>query len=188
MKPACMFGVLASAALPATAQPYINYRGVVNAASFEGQGLPAGSIAQGSIFTIFGSNLGPAEVIQSSSYPLPNQLAGVSVSVTQGATTLAAIPVIALASQVSAIMPSGAPLGQVIVRVSYNNHISNPAIVNAVPSSPGLFSVLSIGFGPGVVQNPFRSQPAYQHHPGDRATGASPDAVGYRPWARPLRR
>jgi len=153
MKGARILGILVLAALSAAAQPYINYRGVVNAASFEGQGLPAGSIAQGSVFTIFGSNLGPAQYAQSSSYPLPNKLAGVSLSITQTATTLAAIPLIVLASQVSAIMPSNAPLGKVIVRVNYNGQTSNPAIVNVVPASPGVFSVLSSGFGPGVVQN-----------------------------------
>lgn len=148
-----MLAVLTLAGLGATAQPFINYRGVVNSASFEGHGLPAGSIAQGSIFTIFGSNLGPAQLAQSSSYPLTNQLASVSVSVTQGSNTLAAIPIIVLASQVSAIMPSNAALGQAIVRVTYNNQTSNPAVVNIVGASPGLFSILSTGFGPGVVQN-----------------------------------
>jgi uncharacterized protein (TIGR03437 family) len=153
MKSGLVLVSAALAVLPAAAQPFINYRGVVNAASFEAQGLPAGSIAQGSIFTIFGSNLGPAQYVQSGSFPLANQLSGVSVSVVQGTTTLAAIPVGVVASQVSAIMPSNAPLGRVIVRVSYNDQTSNPAIVNVVGASPGLFSILSTGFGPGVVQN-----------------------------------
>lgn len=39
--------------------PYINYRGVVNAASFMSPGLPGGAVARGSAITIFGSNLGP---------------------------------------------------------------------------------------------------------------------------------
>ena len=135
------------------AAPFINYRGVVNAASFEGQGLPGGSLAQGSIFTIFGSNLGPAQSVQSSSYPLQTQLGGVSISVTQGSNTLAAIPIFVTASQVSAIMPSTAAVGQAIVTLSYNNQTSNPAIVNVVAASPGIFSILSSGFGPGIVQN-----------------------------------
>lgn len=153
MKLALMLSVSALAALPAAAQPFISYRGVVNAASFEGNSLPAGSIAQGSIFTIFGSNLGPAQPAQSASYPLPAQLGGVSVSVTQGSKTLAAIPIFVLASQVSAIMPSQAAAGQAIVRVTYENQTSNPAIVNVVNASPGVFSILSTGFGPGVIQN-----------------------------------
>jgi uncharacterized protein (TIGR03437 family) len=134
-------------------QPFINYRGVVNAASFLAPGLPGGSIAQGSIFTIFGSNLGPSHIPPGSPYPLPDQLAGVSVSVTQGANTLAAIPLVVLNSQVTAIMPSKAALGQALIRVQYNNQTSNPAVVNVVPGSPGLFSAASAGFGPGIVQN-----------------------------------
>lgn len=154
MKRAAILTALSLFGLAAFAQqPFINYRGVVNAASFLGQGLPGGSIAQGSIFTIFGSNLGPAQVTQSSSYPLANQLAGVSVSVTQGATTLAAIPIVVLNSQVSAIMPSTASLGPALIRVSYGNQTSNAAVVNVVAASPGLFSIASTGFGPGIVQN-----------------------------------
>ena len=53
--------LLIVSAVAALAQPYINYRGVVNAASYSPQGLPAGSIARGSIFTIFGRNLGPTQ-------------------------------------------------------------------------------------------------------------------------------
>lgn len=143
-----LFGLGASAQ-----QPFISYRGVLNAASFFSQGLPGGSIAQGSIFTIFGSNLGPTQLAQSRSYPLSNQLSAVSVSVTQGATTLAAIPIVVLNSQVSAIMPSNAALGQALIRVTYNNQTSNPAVVNVVAGSPGLFSLASTGFGPAIVQN-----------------------------------
>ncbi len=153
MRLARIFGPLCLFAVSATAQPSINYRGVVNAASFEAPGLPGGSIALGSIFTIFGSNLGPAQGTQSSSFPLPIQLGGVSVSVVQGSNTLAAIPIFVAASQVSAIMPSTASAGQAIVRVTYNGQTSNPAIVNLVVTSPGLFSILSTGFGPGIVQN-----------------------------------
>jgi|CZKS01.1.fsa_nt_gi hypothetical protein len=42
-----------------SAQPLIAPRGIVNGASFMAPGLPAGSIAQGSLFTIFGIRLGP---------------------------------------------------------------------------------------------------------------------------------
>lgn len=156
MKSRLLFAQLLILSVPAVAQPFINYRGVVNAASFEGQGLPAGSIAQGSIFTIFGSNLGPAQYVQSGSFPLPAQLGGVSVSVAQGSTTLAAIPIFVLASQVSAIMPSNAPLGQVVVRVSYNNQTSNPATVNVVAVSRGGFHFPVRGLGRGSCKTSSR--------------------------------
>ena len=57
--PLCLIllaGVLTLSAQP----PLISHPGVVNAASYMPAGLPAGSIAQGSLFTIFGANLGPA--------------------------------------------------------------------------------------------------------------------------------
>lgn len=153
MKSAQIVALLALAGFSAAAQPFVYYRGVVNAASQEGPGLPGGSIARGSVFTVSGNNLGPVHAVQSGSYPLQTQLASVSVSVTQGNSTLAAIPIAVAATHVSAIMPSKAALGQAIVHVTYNNQTSNPAMVNVVEASPGLFSVLNTGFGPGVVHN-----------------------------------
>lgn len=145
--------LLAAAAATAAAQPYINYRGVVNAASYAPQGVPAGSIARGSIFTIFGRGLGPAQFATATAFPLENQLAGVSVDVQLGSTTVAALPIFVFGSQISAIMPSNAPLGKVAVRVRFNNQRSNPAIVTVIASSVGLFAINSAGFGPAVLQN-----------------------------------
>jgi uncharacterized protein (TIGR03437 family) len=135
------------------AQPYVNYRGVVNAASFTPPGLPAGAIAQGSIFSIFGSQIGPATPAQVSTFPLAATLAGVSVSVTQGTISVTAYPIVVSAGQVNAIMPSNAPLGRVSIRVTYNGTISNPSTATVTASSFGIFSVNSGGFGPGVLQN-----------------------------------
>ena len=42
------------------AQPTINAGGTLNAASYAYQGLPNSSIAQGSIFVVFGTNMGAA--------------------------------------------------------------------------------------------------------------------------------
>jgi uncharacterized protein (TIGR03437 family) len=145
--------LLVISAAAAFAQPFINYRGVVNAASYAPQGLPAGSIARGSIFSVFGRNLGPTTYATATAFPLANALGGVSVDITQGSTTLAAIPIFVLNSQISAIMPSNVPVGKVAVRVRFNNQRSNPAIVNVVESSVGLFSINSAGFGPAVLQN-----------------------------------
>ena len=60
----------------------------VNSASFARSDLPNGSLAQGSIFTVFGSNMGPAALAQSTSFPLPTDLAGTSVKVTVGGTSI----------------------------------------------------------------------------------------------------
>jgi uncharacterized protein (TIGR03437 family) len=75
------------------AQPYINTRGVINTASFTAPNLPGGAVAQGSVFTILGSRLGPAKPVQATSLPLGITLGGVSVRVFQGTRVLSALPV-----------------------------------------------------------------------------------------------
>lgn len=133
--------------------PIINYRGVVNAASLTPPGLSGGSIAQGSMFSIFGQQLGPATLAQVSSFPLSTTLAGVSVQVIQGNTTINAFPIVVTANQVIAIMPSNAPLGQVSVTVTYNAVASNLATATVAASSFGIFAANGGGFGPGILQN-----------------------------------
>lgn len=125
----------------APAQPYINYRGVVNSASFTPPGLPGGEIARGSVFSIFGRNMGPAELAQVNAFPLSTTLAGVSIKVIQGKTSVDAFPVVVTAGQVNAIMPSNAPLGRVSLQVGYQGRVSNPATVTVVGSSFGIFAV-----------------------------------------------
>ena len=143
---------LAAAAITASAQPLIFHRGIVNAASFMQAGLPSGSIARGSLFSIFGARLGPASG-PPAAFPLSTSLGGVSIQVTQGSTTVAAIPIFVGAGQVNAIMPSNAPLGRVSVYVTFNNAKSPPEPANIVADSLGVFTINSSGTGPGVMQN-----------------------------------
>src|SRR5579862_4862690 len=80
----------------ALAQPSIG--GIANSASYavspsDANGNPIGpnSIAQGSIFVIFGTNLGPAALVQAPGLPLGTSLPssnGTSVSVTSGGQTV----------------------------------------------------------------------------------------------------
>jgi uncharacterized protein (TIGR03437 family) len=135
------------------AQPYINYRGIVNAASYTPPGLSGGEIAQGSIFTISGSNLGPATAVPVSAFPLLKTLAGVSVKVTQGSTSVDALPLVVAASQIIAIMPSTTPLGLVSIWVTFNGVTSNPGTATVATSSFGIFTISGGGFGPGILQN-----------------------------------
>jgi|SRR5579871_6095763 len=139
--------------LAAQAQPHINYRGVVNAASFAPPGSVGSSIARGSIFSIFGSNIGPATLAQVSAFPLPATLAGVSIKITQGSASVNAIPLIVTANQVNAIMPSNAPLGLVSIQLTLNGDISNPGAATVTAATFGTFAINSAGFGPGVMQN-----------------------------------
>ncbi len=132
------------------AQPYINARGVINTASFTAPNLPGGSIAQGSVFTILGSGLGPAKPVQATSLPLGITLGGVSVRVFQGTRTVSALPVYVSSSQINAIMPSNAPLGRVSVRISTQGALSNPVPFTVVRSSFGIFTWNALG-----IFNPF---------------------------------
>ncbi|MBK9168299.1 MAG: hypothetical protein IPM24_12635 [Bryobacterales bacterium] len=143
-------GLLVAAAL--NAQPYIFYRGIVNAASFRSPGLPGSGIARGSIFTIFGRGLGPAAGV-AASFPLTTALGGTEVEVCAGNACVSALPLFAGSGQVNAIMPSNAPLGRASVRVRSANQSGNWSPVEVVASSVGIFAVNGAGFGPGVVQN-----------------------------------
>jgi uncharacterized protein (TIGR03437 family) len=133
-------------------RPIMGPRSIVNAASFMAAGLPGGSIAQGSIFSIFGSNLGPA-ASPPLAFPLPTTLGGVSIKVTQGATSVDAIPLFVSAGQINALMPSNAPLGAVSVQVTVNGTRGTLAPARIVTSSFGVFAINSGGTGPGVMQN-----------------------------------
>jgi len=135
------------------AQPFMFPRGIVNAASLLPPGLPNGAIARGSVFSIFGRNLGPAAAAQASAFPLQTTLAGVSIRVTQGTTTVEAIPVFVRGDQINAILPSNTPLGMVSVRVTMNNLTSNPLPLRVAASGFGIVAANSGGYGPGVVQN-----------------------------------
>jgi hypothetical protein len=74
MKLVSAFVLFCSCALQA--QPYIDYPGIVNAASFTPNEPSGIEIAQASIFSIFGSGLGPASWAQVSAFPLSTTLAG----------------------------------------------------------------------------------------------------------------
>src|ERR1035438_7813689 len=104
--------------------------GVVNAANFMVNTLPGGGIAQGSIFTIFGSGLGPANYVQVSSFPLGPQFNGVSINLKQGSQQISGIPLFVYATQINALLPSNTPLGTVSLQVVYNGQASNWAPVD----------------------------------------------------------
>ena len=50
--------------------------GVVNAGSYTVAGLPNSAIAEGSLFIVFGTNMGPATLVPVTSFPLPTNLGG----------------------------------------------------------------------------------------------------------------
>jgi len=122
----------------------------VNAASYALDGLPNSAIAQGSMFVIFGSGLGPA-TLQQARFPLPVALGGTSVKVTVGGSTVNAILIYTSANQVACVLPSATPIGAGVVTVTYNNVTSAPASITVVRSSFGIFTINQAGNGPGVI-------------------------------------
>jgi len=135
------------------APPLITPNGIVTSAAFGPPQLPGGAIAEGSIFCIFGVNLGPTVAAQVSAFPLQTALAGVSIAVIQGQTTVAAIPLYVSASQINAIMPSTAPTGLVSVQVTYTGVKSNMAPVYVAINAPAIYTATGAGVGPGSIQN-----------------------------------
>ena len=161
--------VVAVFAAGAFAQPIIYNRAVYNAASFMPPRLPGGAVAQGGIFTIFGTSLGPAKPVQATSFPLGTTLGGTSVLVKKGTTTVNAIRIYVSASQLNVIMPSNAPLGTASVRVQTGFGQSNPMTVNIGPAAFGIFTATGTGLGPGILQNYI----AQDNHPINSATIAA---------------
>ena len=134
-------------------QPLIFNRSVLNAASYMPPRLPGGAIAQGSIFSVFGARIGPATPQQVNAFPLSTTFSGVSITVTQGSTTVNAIPIYVSSGQINAIMPSNAPIGTASLRVTSPSGVTNVMTVHIAASAFGIFTATGTGLGPGILQN-----------------------------------
>src|SRR5580692_8818731 len=137
-----LLAVLAIAGSLVAQNPTIT--GIVNASSARPPGLPNSAIAQGSIFVVYGSNLGAAAPagslanLASMSMPLPTTagLAGTTITVTVNGTTLPAPILYTIPGQVAAIMPSATPVGTGTLTLTYNGK-----------SGTGPITVLVTAFG-----------------------------------------
>ncbi len=135
------------------ANPAIAASGVKNAASYANPALPNGAIAQGSIFNVFGSTMGPASLAYASSLPLPTTLSGTQVSVTVNGSTVQCFMIYTSAGQVAAILPSITPVGTGTITVSYNGAASATAPIKVAASAFGIFTMNQQGGGQAVVQD-----------------------------------
>ena len=145
--------ILLSAPGVFAANPAIAASGVKNAASYSNPALPNGAIAQGSIFNVFGSNMGPASLAYASSLPLPTTLSGTQVSVTVNGSTVQCFMIYTSAGQVAAILPSVTPVGTGTITVSYNGAASATQPIKVAASSFGIFTINQQGGGQAVVQD-----------------------------------
>jgi uncharacterized protein (TIGR03437 family) len=106
-------------------------------------GLPNYAIAQGSIFVVYGTNVGSSPVapaiVNSATVPLPTTagLAGTSITITGNGTTVTAPMFYTNPLQVAAIMPSNAPVGTDTLTLTYNGR-SGSIPVTVVQSAFGI--------------------------------------------------
>jgi uncharacterized protein (TIGR03437 family) len=133
--------------------PAIASGGIFNTASYAPAGLPSASIAQGSLFVVFGAAMGPATLTQASALPLGTTLAGTSLSVTVNGTTTKPFMVYSSAGQVGALLPSNTPVGTGTITVTYSGATSTTQPIQVAASSVGIFSVNQAGSGPGIITN-----------------------------------
>ncbi|MEZ5356395.1 MAG: VWA domain-containing protein [Bryobacteraceae bacterium] len=135
-----------------TGTPAVPPNGVVPAGSGTPPSLPGGAIAQGSFFTVFAFDVGPANPEQATAYPLPMNLGGTEVLLRQGSLEVNAYLVFTSRSQVNGIIPSNTPLGDVDMIVVYNGRRSNPVRIRVVRNNFNIFTTRA-GSGPGIITN-----------------------------------
>ena len=134
------------AEFPAPAQPITPYVfSVQNSASY------GTNIAQGSLFVVYGQDIGPAQLVQAATLPLTSLVGGTGISVTSGAITVACPMVYSVSGAAAAILPSNVPVGRATVSLTYNGQSTPfPVSMNVVASAVGLYTVGSSGLGQGV--------------------------------------
>ncbi len=137
------------AGLALAQNPAIN--AVQNSASNIPPALPNGSIAQGALFVLYGSAMGPSPLVVVDKFPLPASLGGTSVQVTVAGKSVAAIMYYAGAAQVAAILPSSTPVGTGTVAVTFGGRTSATAPITVVQNSLGIFTVGASGAGDAIA-------------------------------------
>jgi uncharacterized protein (TIGR03437 family) len=145
--PAVLCGIAAAQPNPAiTGGPY-------NAASYAVTGQPNSGIAQGAMFVVVGTNLGPQAIQIVSAFPLPNSLAGTSIRIAMAGNNYDAIMVYTVAGAVAAILPSAVPIGNGTLTLTYNGRTSTAVPIRVVKTAFGIFTRNQAGTGPGIIQN-----------------------------------
>lgn len=138
---------------PAIAGPILHGATMRASGGIHGEGL-----ARGSIFVVFGSGLGPEDLVHGT-LPYPTQLpvgsSGTRIRFRSLQTdeTMDAYLIHTWRRQVAGIIPSALPAGDAEMRISYNGVESQPVAVLIVDAEPGLFTVNQNGRGTAVVQN-----------------------------------
>ncbi len=125
------------------ADPFVAPNGVLNGASFAPLTFPA---APGTLMTAFGSGLAPAAQ-GTSDVPWPTQLAGVGIDFGGVPAPLFFV----VGSQINFQTPFAAAGPTATVSVNNNGAVSNTVEIPVAATSPGIFSLLQNGIGPGAI-------------------------------------
>jgi uncharacterized protein (TIGR03437 family) len=122
---------------------YLSPLGVVNGASFAPTTFP---ISGGTILSLFGSGLAPAEGV-AQTVPIPTNLAGVTVTINGVPAPLFFVS----PGQINLQAPFSLSGGTATIVVNNNNHLSNEVDVPVAATSPGIFSANRNGIGPAII-------------------------------------
>ena len=158
-------GLVLGQTVPLPTTPLIYADSVLNAGTMAHQSMPVGGIGRGSLFWIFGRNLGPADAESADGFPLNKTLGGVGINVAQGRVTVQAYPLYVQEDSILAVMPSNAPLGTVTVQVVFGRLTSNQARARIAAAAPGLFSLNGSGEGLALAQNAINDTVWADNHP-----------------------
>jgi uncharacterized protein (TIGR03437 family) len=146
---------------------------VVNAANYLPPSLPNSGVAQGALFSVFGTGLGPPTAVQVIAYPLPTTqgLGGTTMQVTVNGTTESCIMFYSSASQLIGILPSATPVGNGTLTVTYQG-ASGSTSIQVQAADFGALTLNGAGFGPAVVTDQSNTPITLVHpaHPGDILT------------------
>ena len=119
-------------------------------------------IAQGSIFVVFGTNLGGDAVVQNASLPIKTSLGNASIRLTpiSGGAAVDAYMIYTTKNQLAGLLPSNTPVGDYNLTVTFNGATSVPGRTTVTAQGFGIVSADSSGVGQAQAQE-FRSSTAF---------------------------
>ena len=123
--------------------PVFSAGSIVNATGYQTK------LAPDTVFTIFGSGMGPESLAAANGPNYPASLGGTSITFTPaaGGAAITAKMVYSVSGQVAGLLPSSITPGTYAVRVTYNTLTSTPQNVTVVARSFGIATANSAGSG-----------------------------------------
>jgi uncharacterized protein (TIGR03437 family) len=113
----------------------------------------AGTVAQGAIFIVKGTNLADQETTTLQSVPLQTNLKNVQIRIVVSGTTTFAPLYYALKTQLAGILPSNTPVGAGTLAVINNGKTSSTRSITVVRSGFGLLTLNGTGTGAAAVHD-----------------------------------